>query len=152
MYINPSWKRIAPCSVCCEPRSHPTQLFTNALEITHGHKYLQEWGLSEDLRLYEALWPNYANLKKKCSQTCCLHRRAVTNTAWSGFCCPDGRDQEHGPWQPATSLRGLMHLLGMHLQTNPGKKKALPWLTTACRGTRVSLNSSIPINKERIEE
>lgn len=144
MYVNPSWKRIALCSVCCEPRSHPTQLITNALEITHGHKYLQEWGLSEDLHLYEALWPNYANLKKKCSQTCCLHRRAVTNTARSGCCCPDGRDQEHGPWQPATSLRGLMHLLGMCLQTNPGKKKALPRLMTACRGTKVSLKPLYP--------
>lgn len=47
-----------------EPRSRPTQLITNALEITHGHKYLREWGLSEELCLYEESWPNYAILKK----------------------------------------------------------------------------------------
>lgn len=47
-----------------EPRSHPTQLITNAPEITHGHKYLREWGLSEELCLYEESWPNYAILRK----------------------------------------------------------------------------------------
>ena len=64
MYINPSCKRIAFFSVCCEPRTHPTQLIANAFEITHGHKYLQEWGLSEELCLYEESRPNYAILKK----------------------------------------------------------------------------------------
>lgn len=39
-------------------------LITNSLEVTHGHKYLQEWGLSEELPLCEESLPNYAILKK----------------------------------------------------------------------------------------
>lgn len=143
MYVNPSCKRIAFLSVCCEPRSHPTQLITNALEITHGHKYLREWGLSEELCLCEESWPNYAIVKKKFSQTRCLHQRAVTSVVLGGCCCPDGRSQVPGPWQQATSLRGQMHLLGMHLQMNPGKKKSTS-MTTACRETKASLKSLYP--------
>lgn len=88
MYVNPSYKRIAFLSVCCEPRSHPTQLITNALEITHGHKYLQERGLSEELCLYEESWPNYAILEKNAPRLAVSTgellptRRRVAAAAW----------------------------------------------------------------------
>lgn len=37
-------------------------------------------------------------------------------------------------------LKGApVRLLGMHLQMDLGKKRALPWLAVACRGTEVSL-------------
>lgn len=94
-----------------------------------------------------SIWGIMAKLchsKEKCSQTRCLHRRAVTNVVQSGCCCPDGRSQAHAPWQQAASLRGQMPLLGMRLQRNPGKKRALPWLTTACRGAKASLKPPYP--------
>lgn len=70
-------------------------------------------------------------------ESCCQH-----GAEWLPL--PGWQKPSACPWQQATSLRGQMQPLGMHLQMSPGKKKALPWLTTACRGTKASLKPLCP--------